>query len=62
MKIEGSKIVVIGGGGLIGSYIIEELLKEPVKETIIYDNFTRGAKDNLGSALQDEKVEIFDRW
>ena len=60
MKIEGSKIVVIGGGGLIGSHIIEELLKEPVKEIIIYDNFTRGTKDNIGSALQDERVEIFE--
>jgi len=60
MKIEGSKIVVIGGGGLIGSHIIEELLKEPVKEIIIYDNFTRGTKDNIVSALQDERVEIFE--
>ena len=60
MKLEDSKVVVIGGGGLIGSHIVEELLREPVKEILIYDNFTRGTKDNVKSALQDERVQIFE--
>lgn len=40
-KLDDSKILVIGGAGLIGSFIVEELLNEPIKEVIIYDNFTR---------------------
>jgi len=60
MDIAESKIVVIGGAGLIGSHIVEELQKEPVKEIIIYDNFTRGTKDNIKAAFQDERVKCFE--
>jgi nucleoside-diphosphate-sugar epimerase len=33
LDIRGTKIPVIGGAGLIGSHIVEELLGEDVKET-----------------------------
>ncbi len=34
----GSKILVIGGAGLIGSHIVDELIREDVEEIVIYDN------------------------
>jgi UDP-glucose 4-epimerase len=39
MDIRGSKGLVIGGAGLIGSHVVEELLKEDVRKVIVYDNF-----------------------
>src|SRR3989304_9008184 len=60
MDIKGKKLVVSGGCGLIGSHTIDHLLAEDVKEILIYDNFVRGRVENLGNALKDPRVKIFD--
>lgn len=60
MVINGKKFVVVGGAGLIGSHTVDELLNDDVKEVIIYDNFTRGTRENLNTALKDPRVRIFD--
>lgn len=60
MDIKGKKLVVVGGAGLIGSHTIDHLLKEDIKEILIYDNFVRGRVENLNNALKDPRVKIFD--
>jgi len=59
MQLKNSRIVVIGGGGLIGSHTIDQLLKTEVREVVVYDNFVRGRAENLASALRDPRVRIF---
>lgn len=59
MDLKDKRILVIGGAGLIGSHIVDQLVKTNAKEIIIYDNFFRGLRDNLKSALQDPRVSIF---
>ena len=60
MNLEGKKLVLVGGAGLIGSHTADLLLKEDVKEIVIYDNFVRGSEENLASALKDPRVSIYD--
>lgn len=60
MDLKGKKLVVVGGAGLIGSNTVDELLKEDIKELIVYDNFVRGTHGNIESALKDPRVRIFE--
>jgi len=59
MDLTDKKLLVIGGAGLIGSNTVDALLAEPVSEIRIFDNFTRGSRENLAPALRDDRVRIF---
>ncbi len=59
MNLKDKRLLVIGGGGLIGSHTVDELLKEDVAEIRIFDNFSRGSRENLATALKDPRVNIF---
>jgi UDP-glucose 4-epimerase len=59
MTIKDSNILVIGGTGFIGSFVIAELLKYPIKKLVIFDNFARGKMDNIKHLLNDDRVSIF---
>ena len=58
-NLKNAKVLVIGGAGFIGGFVVKELLKEPVKEVIIYDNFTRGKMENIEESLKDPRCYIF---
>ena len=60
MNLNNSKLVLVGGAGLIGSHTVDCLLQEDVREIIIYDNMVRGSVDNLHDALRDPRVKIYD--
>ena len=60
MDIQNKKILVIGGAGLIGSHTVDYLVKEDIKEIIIYDNFARGSFQNIEKALKDPRVKIYE--
>jgi UDP-glucose 4-epimerase len=59
MDLNGKRVMVIGGAGLIGSHVVDELLRTDVAEILVYDNFFRGRRDNLRDALSDPRVTIF---
>lgn len=53
-----TRVLVTGGAGLVGSHIVDQLLDDPLTEIIIVDNFVRGRRENLRSALFDRRVRI----
>jgi len=60
MDLKGRRALVIGGAGFIGSHTVDLLTKEDVAEIRVYDNFTRGCEENLGDALKDPRVKVFE--
>ncbi|WP_276133174.1 NAD-dependent epimerase/dehydratase family protein [Polluticoccus soli] len=59
MKLKDTRILVIGGAGFIGAFVVRELLKQPVREVIIYDNFTRGKYEHIEDCLTDERCSVY---
>ena len=59
MKLKDTKVLVIGGAGFIGSFVVSELLKENVANVVVYDNFSRGKNDYLLDALKDSRCSVF---
>lgn len=57
-KIKNSRILVIGGAGLIGSFICDLLLKEEAREVIVLDNFSTGCEENLREAFESGRLRI----
>lgn len=60
MDLKDKKLVLVGGAGLIGSHTVDHLIKEDVKEILIYDNFVRGSLENLSDSIADPRVKVFD--
>lgn len=59
MDISGKKVLVTGGAGFIGSFVVSELLKTDIGEIIIYDNFARGNKAYIEEQLKDPRCTLF---
>ena len=59
MNLENAKILVIGGAGFIGSFVVSELLKTDVAKVVIYDNFARGKTSNVANSLQDPRCRLY---
>ncbi len=57
----GERVLITGGAGLIGSHIVEELLREGLtSEILVLDNFVRGRRENLASALESGRVRVIE--
>ncbi len=56
--MRGSRVLVTGGAGMIGSTVVDQLLDRDVAEIVVVDNFERGLKANLDSALESGKVTL----
>ncbi|OGK35004.1 NAD-dependent epimerase [Candidatus Roizmanbacteria bacterium RIFCSPLOWO2_01_FULL_37_13] len=53
-----STILVTGGAGFIGSYLVEELLSYNPKKIFVVDNLIRGTLDNIKGFIKTSKVDF----
>lgn len=59
MEIDGARILVTGGAGLIGSTTIDLMLRDHDPEQIvILDDLVRGTHANMARALEDPRVSL----
>jgi len=58
--ITNSTILVTGGAGFIGSYLIEELLQYSPKKIIIVDDMIRGSHENMKSFKDHPAIEFIE--
>jgi UDP-glucose 4-epimerase len=47
VKIDGSRALVTGGAGTIGSHVVDLLIAGGASEVVVLDNFVRGRTENL---------------
>jgi UDP-glucose 4-epimerase len=59
MDLRGKRLLVIGGAGLVGSHLVDQLTETDVAEIVVYDNLFRGRRDNLRDAFKDPRVSLF---
>ncbi|GAB3985899.1 NAD-dependent epimerase/dehydratase family protein [Actinoallomurus acanthiterrae] len=58
--IEGSRCLVTGGAGTIGSTIVDQLVAAGCADVVVLDNFVRGRPENLAGARESGRVRVVD--
>jgi UDP-glucose 4-epimerase len=58
VPIEGTRALVTGGAGTIGSHVVDELIRGGAAEIVVLDNFVRGRRENLAWALDNGPVRL----
>lgn len=58
--LSNARILITGGAGLVGSHIADQLIDEGVEKIIVLDNFVRGTRKNIASAMSSGKIEIIE--
>lgn len=58
--IEGTKILITGGAGFMGSTTADQLLDAGAAEVRVLDNFVRGSRRNLERALRSGRLQVIE--
>lgn len=57
-ELAGSRVLITGGAGFVGSHIADALIEEKVDEIIVLDNLVRGRRENLDEASARGNVKF----
>jgi UDP-glucose 4-epimerase len=56
--LRSQRALVTGGAGTVGSHLVEQLVDAGAAEIVVLDNFVRGRRENLASALASGSVRL----
>jgi UDP-glucose 4-epimerase len=56
--LAGSRAVVTGGAGVVGSHVVDLLVREGAREVVVMDELSRGRPENLAWALANGRVRL----
>lgn len=56
--MRGERALITGGAGAVGSNIADQLVQAGAQEIVVLDNFVRGRRENLASALANGPVRL----
>ena len=59
-SLQGARVLITGGAGLVGSHIADRVVQEAVGEVVVLDNFSRGRRESLALASRLGRVSIID--
>ena len=59
-QLEGTRVLVTGGAGTIGSTLVDQLLDAGAAQVNVLDNLVRGRRANLDAALATGRVKLID--
>jgi UDP-glucose 4-epimerase len=59
-KIAGSRILITGGAGFVGSAIADQLVEAGAAEVLILDNLVRGCRSNVADAMSKGNVRLIE--
>jgi UDP-glucose 4-epimerase len=52
------RVMVTGGGGLVGSHLVDALLEAGAPDVVVLDDFSRGRRENLSRAAASGRLRI----
>src|SRR5438105_1188342 len=58
--MRGSRVLVTGGAGLVGSHLTDLLVREGAAEVVVLDDFSRGTWANLAWAVANGPVSVIE--
>jgi UDP-glucose 4-epimerase len=58
IELGGSRVLVTGGAGFIGSFIVDQMLEAGADRIRIVDDFVRGRHENVADAVSTGRVEV----
>jgi|SRR5579872_3112427 len=56
--LRGTRVLITGGAGLVGSHLTDQLIRAGTREVIIYDDMSRGRLENLRETLSQNQVTL----
>jgi UDP-glucose 4-epimerase len=56
--MQAGRVLVTGGAGVIGSHVVDQLVKGGAGEVVVLDNFSRGRAENLAWATANGPVQV----